>query len=198
MNAATLPREGAEDSSLQQLAQQSVEQWSELCQRFLDRQRRELLESAPSPEKLQEHRAALKLMLRVARALYLTSCDPDYTDQHLAGELRGRLLQFEHSWRMIHDPMPEAKVAELDSREARRPKALSNELVHLKDMKKGTPRGALTGSTDVKNDAALGEGLMDLPMILKAAKAAGVKYYFIEDESPWSERQIPKSFGCAL
>jgi sugar phosphate isomerase/epimerase len=67
------------------------------------------------------------------------------------------------------------------------------ELVHLKDMKKGTERGALTGGTDVKNDAALGEGLMDLPAILKAAKAAGVKYYFIEDESPWSEQQIPKS-----
>src|ERR1035437_4290837 len=67
------------------------------------------------------------------------------------------------------------------------------ELVHLKDMKKGTERGALTGATDVKNDAALGEGLMDLPAILKAAKAAGVKYYFIEDESPWSEQQIPKS-----
>ena len=66
-------------------------------------------------------------------------------------------------------------------------------LVHLKDMRKGTPRGALTGGTDVKNDAALGEGLMDLPAILKAAKAAGVKYYFIEDESPWSEQQIPKS-----
>jgi len=67
------------------------------------------------------------------------------------------------------------------------------ELVHLKDMKKGTIRGALTGGTDVKNDAALGEGLMDLPAILKAAKAAGVKYYFIEDESPWSEEQIPRS-----
>ena len=67
------------------------------------------------------------------------------------------------------------------------------ELVHLKDMRKGTPRGALTGGTDVKNDAALGEGLMDLPAILKAAKAAGVKYYFIEDESPWSEQQIPRS-----
>jgi sugar phosphate isomerase/epimerase len=67
------------------------------------------------------------------------------------------------------------------------------ELVHLKDMRKGTERGALTGGTDVKNDATLGEGLMDLPAILKAAKAAGVKYYFIEDESPWSEQQIPKS-----
>ena len=45
----------------------------------------------------------------------------------------------------------------------------------------------------MKNDAALGEGLMDLPAILKAAQAAGVKYYFIEDESPWSEQQIPRS-----
>jgi sugar phosphate isomerase/epimerase len=67
------------------------------------------------------------------------------------------------------------------------------ELVHLKDMKKGTPTGALTGSTDVKNDAALGAGMMDLPAILHAAKRAGVKWYFIEDESPWSEQQIPQS-----
>ncbi len=67
------------------------------------------------------------------------------------------------------------------------------ELVHLKDMKKGTETGALTGSTDVRNDAALGAGKMDLPAILRAAKKAGVKWYFIEDESPWSEEQIPQS-----
>jgi sugar phosphate isomerase/epimerase len=67
------------------------------------------------------------------------------------------------------------------------------ELVHLKDMKKGTPTGALTGGTDVSNDVALGTGLMDMPAILKAAKKAGVKYYFIEDESPSSEQQIPQS-----
>jgi sugar phosphate isomerase/epimerase len=66
-------------------------------------------------------------------------------------------------------------------------------LMHLKDMRKGTPTGSLTGGTDVKNDAALGQGLMDLPAILDAAKKAGVKWYFIEDESPWSEKQIPQS-----
>jgi sugar phosphate isomerase/epimerase len=66
-------------------------------------------------------------------------------------------------------------------------------LMHLKDMRKGTPTGALTGQTDVKNDAALGQGLMDLPAILRAAKQVGVKWYFIEDESPWSEKQIPES-----
>ena len=67
------------------------------------------------------------------------------------------------------------------------------ELAHLKDMRKGTPTGSLSGGTDVKNDAALGAGLMDLPAILKAAKKAGVKWYFIEDESPWSEQQVPQS-----
>jgi sugar phosphate isomerase/epimerase len=66
-------------------------------------------------------------------------------------------------------------------------------LMHLKDMRKGTQTGALTGGTDVKNDAALGEGLMDLPSILRAAKKVGVKWYFIEDESPWSEKQLPES-----
>ena len=67
------------------------------------------------------------------------------------------------------------------------------ELMHLKDMKKGTPTGLLTGQSDVNNDAALGAGQMDLPAILRAAKKAGVKWYFIEDESPWSEQQIPQS-----
>jgi sugar phosphate isomerase/epimerase len=67
------------------------------------------------------------------------------------------------------------------------------QLMHLKDMRKGTPTGALTGGTDVKNDAALGQGLMDLPSILAASKKVGIKYYFIEDESPWSEKQIPES-----
>ena len=69
------------------------------------------------------------------------------------------------------------------------------ELAHLKDMRKGTPTGSLSGGTDVKNDAALGQGMMDLPAILKAAKQAGIKWYFIEDESPWSEQQIPQSLS---
>ena len=67
------------------------------------------------------------------------------------------------------------------------------ELMHLKDMKKGTPTGLLTGHTEVTNDAALGTGQIDIPAILRAAKSEGVKWYFIEDQSPWSEQQIPQS-----
>ena len=66
------------------------------------------------------------------------------------------------------------------------------ELMHLKDMKQGT-RGDLTGHTDVSNDVALGTGRMDWPAILKAARRAGIKWYFIEDESPTSADQIPQS-----
>jgi len=66
-------------------------------------------------------------------------------------------------------------------------------LMHVKDMKKGTPTGLLTGHSDVNNDVALGTGTMDWPAILKAAKKAGVKYYFIEDESDDSANQIPHS-----
>lgn len=67
------------------------------------------------------------------------------------------------------------------------------ELMHVKDMRKGTPTGLLTGKSDVRNDVALGTGQMDWPAILRAAKQAGVKYYFIEDESPTAAQQIPQS-----
>ncbi len=67
------------------------------------------------------------------------------------------------------------------------------ELMHVKDMKKGTQTGILTGVSDVKNDVTLGTGMMDWAAILKAAQKAGVKWYFIEDESPTSAQQIPLS-----
>ncbi len=67
------------------------------------------------------------------------------------------------------------------------------ELMHVKDMRPGTPTGLLTGQSDVKNDVAIGSGIMKWPEILKAAQKAGVKWYFIEDESPTSIEQIPVS-----
>lgn len=66
-------------------------------------------------------------------------------------------------------------------------------LMHLKDLKKGVATGSLSGGTDVKNDVTLGTGQMNWPSILSAAAKIGVKHYFIEDESPTSEEQIPAS-----
>jgi sugar phosphate isomerase/epimerase len=67
------------------------------------------------------------------------------------------------------------------------------ELTHLKGMKESTPTGLLTGHSDVSNDVPVGQGKIDFPPLLRAAKKAGVKWYFIEDESPTSEQQIPQS-----
>jgi sugar phosphate isomerase/epimerase len=64
------------------------------------------------------------------------------------------------------------------------------ELMHLKDMKKGL-KGDFSGHTDVANDVALGTGQLNWPAILKAAEKAGVRWYFIEDESPSVTQQIP-------
>jgi sugar phosphate isomerase/epimerase len=67
------------------------------------------------------------------------------------------------------------------------------ELMHVKDMRKGTETGRFDAKTDLKNDVAIGTGMMDWPAILKTAKKTGVKYYFIEDESPTVKDQIPVS-----
>ena len=67
------------------------------------------------------------------------------------------------------------------------------QLTHLKGMKDSTPTGLLTGHSDATNAVPLGVGKIDIPPILQAAEKAGVKWHFIEDESPSSEQQIPQS-----
>ena len=66
-------------------------------------------------------------------------------------------------------------------------------LMHVKGMRASTPTGSLAGGTDVRNDVAVGSGKIDYPPILKTAERVGVKWFFIEDESPSSEEQIPQS-----
>ncbi len=68
-------------------------------------------------------------------------------------------------------------------------------LMHLKDLRKDVATGSLSGGTDVKNDVTIGTGQMNWPSILAAAQKIGVKHYFIEDESPTSEEQIPSSLS---
>jgi sugar phosphate isomerase/epimerase len=67
------------------------------------------------------------------------------------------------------------------------------ELMHVKDMKQGTPTGIFTGHADVSSNVVLGTGVIDWRAVLRAARKAGVKWYFIEDESADSVQQIPQS-----
>lgn len=65
-------------------------------------------------------------------------------------------------------------------------------LMHLKDLRKGVV-GNLSGGTPVENDVALGTGQINIPAVLRAAKKAGVQHYYIEDESPSIQIQVPQS-----
>ena len=61
-------------------------------------------------------------------------------------------------------------------------------------VKKGTKKD-LTGLTSPENDVPLGTGELDIPAILKAAQKAGVKHYFIEDESSNIITSVPQSIA---
>lgn len=67
-------------------------------------------------------------------------------------------------------------------------------LMHLKDLKKGI-KGDLTGGTPAENDVTLGDGQLNIPEILRLAKIAGIKHYYIEDESNKEYEQMPKSIA---
>jgi sugar phosphate isomerase/epimerase len=66
---------------------------------------------------------------------------------------------------------------------------------HLKDMRKGTKVNEPTGNAPDDTSVALGDGIVDIPGVLRAANKAGVKTHFIEDEHPESEKQIPRSLA---
>jgi len=65
-------------------------------------------------------------------------------------------------------------------------------LIHLKDLKNGV-KGDFSGKTPKENDVALGQGQIDIPSVIEAGKSAGIKHYYIEDESPNYINQIPAS-----
>jgi sugar phosphate isomerase/epimerase len=67
-------------------------------------------------------------------------------------------------------------------------------LVHLKDRLPGTPGNQL-GRADVETNVVLGTGDLGIKEIYTAGKKAGVKYFFIEDESSRSMEQVPKSLA---
>lgn len=66
-------------------------------------------------------------------------------------------------------------------------------LMHLKDLRKGVPTGLSAGKVAKTDDVALGTGQVDWAALLFAAQKVGVKYYFIEDESPAVLEQVPQS-----
>ena len=66
-------------------------------------------------------------------------------------------------------------------------------LMHLKDIRKGTKLGDLSGHAPEETSVPLGTGMLDFPAILAEAKRIGVKRYYIEDEAPEAVSNIPVS-----
>jgi len=97
-----------------QPAWDQVEHWSDICQKFLDWQHREILRKGePSPKALDEHRSGLKWLIRFGRIIQLTVADPDYPDKRLLNELEGRLTQLQESWKMVYEPMSDEEAEKL-------------------------------------------------------------------------------------
>jgi sugar phosphate isomerase/epimerase len=65
-------------------------------------------------------------------------------------------------------------------------------LLHLKDRKPGTP-GNQEGHAPDETNVVLGQGDVGIAAVMKEAKKIGIKYCFIEDESPIAVQQIPQS-----
>jgi sugar phosphate isomerase/epimerase len=66
-------------------------------------------------------------------------------------------------------------------------------MMHLKDMRKGTPTGLFTGSAPEETNVPIGTGQIDYVSVLREARKQGVAHYYIEDESPNPVEQIPLS-----
>lgn len=104
---------------------------------------------------------------------------------------------------LLQETLPELVTFELDifwfSHAGADPVAYLNrwpgrfELMHLKDMQVGTPTGVPTGKAPRETNVALGAGRLPMSDILRAAAKAGVKRYYIEDESPRAAQQVPAS-----
>ncbi len=64
-------------------------------------------------------------------------------------------------------------------------------LLHLKDIAKGTPLGDPTGAAPDETSVPLGQGQVSWPSLLALAAKSGAKIYYIEDEAPNAEEQVP-------
>jgi sugar phosphate isomerase/epimerase len=66
-------------------------------------------------------------------------------------------------------------------------------LMHIKDMKPGVPRGSLSGGIPDSLKSVIGQGQVNWPEVLKAAKADGLEHYYLEDETTDPPKNIPPS-----
>ncbi len=68
-------------------------------------------------------------------------------------------------------------------------------LLHLKDMRRGTPAGDFWVGNDDENCVPLGKGTMDVKGILRQAVANGITHAYLEDESKEAPQNLTTSIA---
>src|SRR5438874_13397723 len=92
-----------EISSVAEWTSAIVREWSRICGKFLQWERQHILLGNPSPKERVEHKEALTWMLRLTRLYHYAASDPQFPEKAMEKEMRGRLLQLEHSWTALCD-----------------------------------------------------------------------------------------------
>jgi hypothetical protein len=99
----------AEAAAAGSATEKLLQAWVSSCNEFRERERREIVEQAPSQERLAADREELKWMIRSARALLNVVSDPDFPSSQWIAEISGKLLQLEDSWQSLNNPMTDAE-----------------------------------------------------------------------------------------
>lgn len=107
---------------------------------------------------------------------------------------------------MMQETDPEDVAYEMDvfwvTRPGQDPAALLRKypdrwkLMHIKDMKEGTPTDDHSGGAPPDTEVPVGTGMIDYAGVLAAAKEVGVERYYIEDETadPWGNIPISTAY----
>ncbi len=65
--------------------------------------------------------------------------------------------------------------------------------LHVKDLRKGAPKGLTSGHAPATDNVIVGQGIIDWVRVLSTARSVGIKYFFIEDETTDPLSNIPAS-----
>jgi hypothetical protein len=98
---------------LRRVVMENLQGFCAECDRFIQRQYREIIRGNPSKEQRETHRRALKWALRTAKLLECVPSDPDSPSPAMVALLRAKVWQLEESWKAIYEPMPEEQANKL-------------------------------------------------------------------------------------
>jgi len=106
-------KRGVETLGLRQVVVNSIEEFCGECDRFIERQYREIIRGEPAAEQQETHRRELKWALRTAKLLECVASDPDTASPSIVALLKAKVWQLERSWRMLYEPMPEEEANQI-------------------------------------------------------------------------------------